>query len=113
MVFEYQGRFYLVDWKSNHLGSTLEHYDQTALCQTMQADYYTLQYHIYAMALHQHLRLRKPDYCYGDDFGGVFYIFIRGVDDNRGPDYGIFFDLPDAAFIQALGKTLIPGYLQE
>jgi exodeoxyribonuclease V beta subunit len=76
----------------------------------MQADYYTLQYSIYALALHQHLRLRKPDYCYRDDFGGVFYIFIRGVDPKLGPDYGIFFDLPDADFIQALGRALIPGY---
>jgi len=110
MVFKYQGRFYLVDWKSNHLGSALEHYNQTALHNAMQADYYTLQYFIYTLALHQHLRLREPDYCYGDDFGGVFYIFIRGVDDNRGPDYGIFFDLPDADLIQALGKALIPDY---
>ena len=110
MIFEHQGRFYLVDWKSNHLGSAHEHYDQTALHTTMQADYYILQYHIYTLALHQHLRLRKPDYSYGDDFGGVFYIFIRGVDDNRGPDYGIFFDLPDADLIEALGEALIPGY---
>jgi exodeoxyribonuclease V beta subunit len=110
MIFEHQGRFYLVDWKSNHLGSTPEHYDQTALHDTMQADYYILQYHIYTLALHQHLRLRKPDYCYRDDFGGIFYIFIRGVDDSRGPGYSIFFDLPDAELIEALGRTLIPDY---
>ena len=110
MIFEHQGRFYLVDWKSNHLGSAPEHYDQTALHTTMQADYYILQYHIYTLALHQHLRLRKPDYCYSDDFGGVFYIFIRGVDDNRGPDYGVFYDLPDADLIEALGEALIPDY---
>jgi exodeoxyribonuclease V beta subunit len=110
MVFQHQGRFYLVDWKSNHLGPTLENYDQTALNQTMQADYYILQYHIYCLALHQHLRLRKPDYRYRDHFGGVFYIFLRGVDDTRGPQYGIFFDLPDTDLIQTLGQTLIPGY---
>ena len=110
MVFQHKGRFYLVDWKSNHLGPTLEHYDQTALNQTMQADYYILQYHIYCLALHQHLRLRKPDYRYQDHFGGVFYIFIRGVDDTRGSHYGIFFDLPDPDLIQTMGKALIPGY---
>ena len=110
MIFEHQGRFYLVDWKSNHLGSTLDDYTRSSLHNTMQADYYILQYHIYTLALHQHLRLRKPDYDYGNDFGGVFYVFIRGVDDKRGPDYGIFFDLPDPDLIQALGKTLIPGW---
>jgi exodeoxyribonuclease V beta subunit len=79
----------------------------------MQADYYILQYHIYTLALHQHLRLRHPDYEYEDDFGGVFYIFIRGVDDSRGPEYGIFYDLPDADLIEALGEALIPGYRKE
>jgi len=110
MVFQHQRRFYLVDWKSNHLGSTLEHYDQTSLNKTMQADYYTLQYHIYTLALHQYLRCQKPDYCYEKDLGGIFYIFIRGVDDSRGPEYGIYFDLPDPDLILALGKTLIAGY---
>ena len=112
MVFKYQERFYLVDWKSNHLGSTIEQYDQTALHDAMQTDFYNLQYSIYVLALHQHLRLRKPDYCYGNDFGGVFYIFIRGVDDQRGPDYGVYFDLPDADFVEALGRSLIPGYAE-
>lgn len=113
MVFEWQGRFYLVDWKSNYLGPSLENYDQSAMYRTMQADYYILQYHIYTLALHQHLRIRKPDYCYGDHFGGVFYIFIRGVDAKRGPEYGIYYDLPDADFIEALGENLIAGYRQE
>ena len=113
MIFEHQGRFYLVDWKSNHLGSAPENYDQTTLHATMQADYYILQYHIYTLALHQHLRLRQPDYSYEDDFGGVFYIFIRGVDNNRGPEYGIFYDRPDADLIESLGEALIPGYRRE
>jgi exodeoxyribonuclease V beta subunit len=110
MIFEHQGRFYLVDWKSNHLGSAPENYDQTALHTTMRTDFYVLQYHIYTLALHQHLRRRQPDYSYGENFGGVFYIFIRGVDDNRGPEYGIFYDLPDADLMEALGEALIPGY---
>jgi exodeoxyribonuclease V beta subunit len=110
MVFQHQGRFYLLDWKSNHLGSTLEHYNQAALWKSMGANYYTLQYHIYTLALHQYLRLQKPDYRYEDDFGGVFYIFIRGVDDTRGPEHGIFYDRPDPDLIHALGRTFIPGY---
>jgi exodeoxyribonuclease V beta subunit len=110
MVFEHRGRFYLVDWKSNHLGPTLEHYGQAALFQTMQADFYILQYHLYTLALHQFLRLRKRDYSYGKHFGGVFYIYLRGIDDTRGPQYGIFFDLPDTKLVQALGEALIPGY---
>ena len=110
MVFEHRGRYYIVDWKTNHLGPALEHYGQSELYRTMQADFYILQYHIYTLALHQHLRIRKPDYCYGDHFGGVFYIFIRGVDPELGPEYGIYFDLPDEDLVAALGGNLIPGY---
>ena len=110
LVFQHAGRFYLVDWKSNYLGPDLDDYDQTALFQTMQTDLYTLQYHLYTLALHQYLRYRKPEYCYEKDFGGVFYIFIRGVDHVRGPETGIFFDLPDPDLIHTLGKKLIPGY---
>jgi exodeoxyribonuclease V beta subunit len=111
LAFHYQGRFYLVDWKSNHLGSNLDNYTQSSLNQTMAAEYYYLQYHIYVLALHQHLRIHQPDYRYENNFGGVFYIFIRGVHDAPGQQYGIFFDLPDPQTINDFGKTLIPGYI--
>ncbi|UCD82483.1 MAG: exodeoxyribonuclease V subunit beta [Desulfobacterales bacterium] len=110
LVFQHQQRFYLVDWKSNYLGPGLESYDQPSLHQAMKTDYYILQYHLYTLALHQYLHCRKSNYRYAENFGGVFYIFIRGVDKFRGPDYGIFFDLPEFEFIQALGEALIPGY---
>jgi len=110
MVFRHQGRFYLLDWKSNSLGPTLDHYNQPCLHKTMQANYYILQYHIYTLALHQYLRYQQPDYRYEKDFGGIFYIFIRGVNEFKGPEYGVFYDLPDPDLIHALGQTLIPGY---
>jgi len=110
MVFAHQGRFYLLDWKSNHLGFALEHYNQAAIGKAMQTNYYFLQYHIYALALHQYLRIQIPSYRFEHDFGGIFYVFIRGVDNTRGADYGIFYDLPDPNLIHALGQTLIPDY---
>ena len=110
LVFQHEGRFYLVDWKSNYLGPTLNDYDQTHLGQTMQTDLYTLQYHLYTLALHQYLRYQKPGYRYEENFGGIFYIFIRGVGNTRSPDTGIFYDLPDPGLILRLGKTLIPDY---
>jgi exodeoxyribonuclease V beta subunit len=110
LVFRHQQRFYLVDWKSNYLGPSRESYAQSSLQQTMKSEYYILQYHLYTLALHQYLRRRKMDYRYEKDFGGIFYIFIRGVDHNRSPEYGIFFDLPEFGFIHALGKALIAGY---
>ena len=110
MVFSHQERFYLLDWKSNHLGSTLGHYDQVALQTTMESHYYILQYHIYTLALHQFLRHRQPNYRYEKDFGGVFYIFIRGVNELEGPEYGVYYDRPDPDLIHNMGQTLIPRY---
>ncbi|MEE4263146.1 MAG: exodeoxyribonuclease V subunit beta [Desulfobacteraceae bacterium] len=110
LVFRHQGRFYLLDWKSNYLGPTPEHYDQSSLQKAMDAHYYILQYHIYTLALHQYLRYQQPGYSYEKDFGGVFYIFLRGVNELRGPEQGVFYDRPEPALIHSLGQTLIPGY---
>jgi exodeoxyribonuclease V beta subunit len=110
MVFRHRERFYLLDWKSNYLGPSPEHYDQPALHRAMVEHYYILQYHIYTLALHQYLRYQQPNYSYEKDFGGVFYIFLRGVNEGSGPDYGVFHDRPDPDLIDSLGKTLIPEY---
>ena len=110
MLFQHEGRYYLVDWKSNYLGSNLAEYSQPRLVQTMQDNFYVLQYHIYALALHLYLRHQKSDYRYENYFGGVFYIYIRGVNRKHGMKYGIFADMPDPALIHALGHALIPDY---
>ncbi|MGD9226192.1 MAG: hypothetical protein PVF26_06810, partial [Desulfobacterales bacterium] len=102
----------LVDWKSNYLGPTIDDYHQEALHRTMQENYYILQYHLYVLALCQYLRQLKSDFHYESDFGGVFYIFIRGIDSRRDPEFGIFYDLPKAEFINALGKALVPGFAE-
>jgi exodeoxyribonuclease V beta subunit len=99
-----------VDWKSNFLGSRREDYGQTALIQTMNQDFYILQYHLYTLALHQYLQMRVPGYRYDSDFGGVIYIFIRGVDPDQGSDFGICKDRPTPDIIRALGRALIPNF---
>jgi exodeoxyribonuclease V beta subunit len=110
MVFKHRQRYYLVDWKSNYLGDHIEEYHRSSLSKTMGEAYYILQYHLYTLALHQYLRLRKPDYRYEEDFGGVFYVFLRGVDQQKGSQYGIFRDLPAAELIVELGKALISDF---
>jgi exodeoxyribonuclease V beta subunit len=106
MVFHFQGRFYLVDWKSNFLGSDVQDYDQGKLAEVMCEEFYVLQYHIYCLALHQYLRARLPNYAYEHHFGGVYYIFLRGVDPARGPEYGVYRDKPASALITALAENL-------
>ena len=107
MVFLFEGRFYLVDWKSNLLGNTIEAYGQVALTEAMNQAFYILQYHIYATALNQYLHLRIPGYNYETHFGAIYYIFLRGVDPDRGADFGIFRDRPAGTLINELCATLI------
>lgn len=110
LIFFYNDRYYLVDWKSNFLGKGIECYKKDSLYETMKNEFYILQYHIYVLALHQYLRLRMPGYRYESNFGGVFYIFLRGVDPEKSPEFGIYNDLPNIELVNALGRSLIPGY---
>jgi len=107
LVFQWRDRFYLVDWKSNFLGSRIEDYGQALLTMAMKKELYTLQYYIYTLALDQYLRLRMPGYRYEKHFGGVYYIFLRGVDSKMGPDFGIYRDVPSPELISALREGLI------
>ena len=110
VLFQHRGRYFVVDWKSNFLGATLENYQKSLLNSEMQKSFYVLQYHLYVLATHLHLKMKLPGYAYEKNFGGVFYMFLRGVDADRGSEYGIFEDRPDIRLVDALGKALIPGY---
>jgi exodeoxyribonuclease V beta subunit len=106
MVFRADEKYYLVDWKSNFLGGTIEDYKRGRLDEVMERELYILQYHIYAVALHQFLGVRVKDYNYNDHFGGVFYLFLRGIDSLKGSDYGVFFDKPKIDLIHDLTHYL-------
>ena len=107
MVFQYQDRFYLVDWKSNLLGDRLDDYDQEGVNRAMEKGGYHFQYHIYTVALNRYLKHRMPGYAYNRHFGGVYYIFVRGVDPDVGPHLGIFRHTPSQTLIDALSDYLI------
>jgi exodeoxyribonuclease V beta subunit len=107
MVFQFQGQFYLVDWKSNLLGSGLEYYDQKCLAKAMKDEFYSIQCYIYTVALNQYLRLRLPGYTYETHFGGALYIFLRGVDPNKGTEFGIYRERPSEKFINKLSSNLM------
>ncbi|MGE0085433.1 MAG: exodeoxyribonuclease V subunit beta [Desulfococcaceae bacterium] len=106
LVFRFRNRYYLVDWKSNHLGNTVQDYQQDFLGRAMREELYVLQYHIYTLALHRYLRVRIPDYDYEKHFGGVFYLFLRGIEPSAGPDFGIFRDRPRLEMIQELERVI-------
>lgn len=88
LVFRHEGRYYLLDYKSNWLGEDREAYTRPAMEQAMRAHRYDLQYQLYSLALHRYLRHRLADYDYDRHFGGVIYLFLRGMDGQEGA--GIF-----------------------
>ena len=100
LVFRHNGKYYLVDYKSNFLGSTLSSYNQEALKKEMLHSHYDWQYLIYTLALHRYLQSVVPHYDYARDFGGVFYLFLRGMDGE--PQSGVFYDRPSVELITEL-----------
>ncbi len=110
LVFEHDGRWYLLDWKSNHLGFEPRNYARDALAEAMREHGYHLQYLLYAVALERYLKRRLPGYDPATHFGGVLYLFVRGVRpdwrQDDGTPTGVFFHRPDAGTIRRLDDLL-------
>ena len=87
LTYQHAGKWYVLDYKSNQLPA----YDGTALQQAMQHGEYDLQAVIYTLALHRWLRFRLGDrYAYTRDFGGIRYLFCRGIDAAQASEQGVF-----------------------
>ncbi|PJD95243.1 MAG: hypothetical protein CK425_09005 [Parachlamydia sp.] len=79
LVFEYAGKYHIIDWKSNWLGPTAEAYQMTNLAKTMHAQGYLLQTSIYEESLKRYLKVYDPQ-DFKSLFGGIYYIFLRGFE---------------------------------
>lgn len=99
LVFCHQGRYYVMDYKSNYLGKTPLFYGRETMLAAMLEHRYDLQYVLYILALHRLLKSRLKDYDYDRDVGGAVYLFLRGVD---GHGHGVFADRPPCDLIQRL-----------
>ena len=100
LVFRHQGKYYLLDYKSNFLGDKPQDYTGQSLTQAISDHHYDWQYLLYTLALHRYLQIRDPNYNYQQHFGGVFYTFLRGMDGQT--NNGIFFDKPAFELIASL-----------
>jgi exodeoxyribonuclease V beta subunit len=103
----YQGRYYIFDWKTNRLGDRGSAYAAPSLAAAMSAHRYSLQLHLYTLAVHRYLRQRVPGYDYDTHFGGAYYLFLRGIDP-RQPELGVYRGRPEAQTIGAL-ETWLAG----
>lgn len=103
LVFFWEGRFYLLDYKSNWLGDDSSAYTEQAMESAMAEHRYDLQYQLYTLALHRYLGHRLADYDYERHFGGVIYLFLRGVDPEH-PGNGVFRRRPSQEFVECLDQ---------
>lgn len=101
LICEYQGRYYVMDYKSN----SLPDYDAESMQSAMCEHNYGLQYYLYSVVLHHYLQQRLPGYDYDLHFGGVRYLFLRGMDAAE-PMQGVFVDKPGLELIEAISDVL-------
>ncbi|NOT84354.1 MAG: exodeoxyribonuclease V subunit beta [Methylococcaceae bacterium] len=90
LICLYQGRYYVMDYKTNSLAD----YQPHTLIAAMREHNYGLQYWLYSVVLHQYLQQRLPDYDYAQHFGGVKYLFVRGMQADVAMS-GVYADVPD------------------
>jgi exodeoxyribonuclease V beta subunit len=105
LIFRYEDKFYIADWKSN----ILENYDQVDMEKSIIQANYDLQYKIYTVAV---LRWLNKKWCNNFDplknFGGVFFFYIRGM--NGKNNNGIYYISPDTlGSLEGLEKYLLDG----
>ena len=105
LIFEYDGKFYVADYKSNYLGDKLEDYNQQTMQEKNQSSFYDLQYLIYSVALNKYLKQNIPNYDFEKHFGGVYYFYLRGMKN----DYGIYQASPSFEIISKLSNLLDGG----
>jgi exodeoxyribonuclease V beta subunit len=99
-VFEHEGRHYFADWKSDFLTS----YDRNAIDLHVR-EHYGLQAKIYAVGVVRLLGIKnKMDY--DERFGGLLYLFIRGMKHDDTGD-GVYFQRPDWAEICRYETALV------
>ncbi len=110
LVFEGQrdGRkaYFVADYKSTNLGGSYDDYSREAVMRSVfdPRNRYDVQYLFYSLALHRFLRNRIKDYRYERDFGGVLYLYLRGMRGADDQDHGIFYTKPKPEIIEELDK---------
>ncbi|MCP4744690.1 MAG: exodeoxyribonuclease V subunit beta [Desulfobacteraceae bacterium] len=99
LAFCHQGRYYVMDYKSNYLGPDEQTYGQNAMIGSILEHRYDLQYVLYILAMHRQLKARLEDYDYNRDMGGAVYLFLRGVNTQGA---GVYVDCPPRPLIERL-----------
>lgn len=96
--------FYMIDYKSNYLGNSFSQYTQQKILKSIFESRYDVQILFYSLALYRFLKTTLPNFSYEKDFGGVMYLYLRGMNsfDTKSP--GQFYVKPSEALIDRLDR---------
>ncbi|QCI26872.1 exodeoxyribonuclease V subunit beta [Buchnera aphidicola (Thelaxes californica)] len=103
LIFELNNKFFIVDYKTNWLGDNYADYNNKNIEKTMINHRYDVQYHLYGIVLHKYLKQRITKYSIKKNFGGIFYLFLRGMDINHN-NQSIFYIPPNIKLMKKLNK---------
>jgi exodeoxyribonuclease V beta subunit len=101
LFFQCGARYFVVDWKSNWLGNRISDYGSAGMQRAMLDHNYFLQAHLYVLAADLFLQNRITNYNYERDFGGVFYLFLRGID-GKNIKSGVYMQRPTQRVVELL-----------
>ncbi len=96
-------KYYVLDYKSNHLGHDATAYSADALQSAVRSHDYDAQYLLYSAAVCRYMQVQDAGFTL-NDFGGVLYVFLRGLDHPE--TQGVYFNRPDATLLQEIIKAL-------
>lgn len=102
LVFEWEGRWFVADYKSN----SLARYGQRELVGASAESHYLLQVLLYSVATHRHLSTRVPRYDPHTQFGGAMLLFLRGMKGPAEPASGVYFDPMEKDLLEAVDRWL-------
>lgn len=105
LVFLWNNKYYILDYKFNYLGDNSKFYNKESIAKEISLHRYDLQYKLYALALYRYLRYRLKYYDYQKQFGGIYCLFLRGIDEKK-PDNGIYFCRPNINLIEEIDQLL-------
>lgn len=105
LVIQHDGRFYVIDYKSNWLGQDDQCYDLAAMQNAILNKRYDLQYTLYLLAVHRLLKSRMGnDYSCADHLGGAAYLFLRG---SQSTGAGVFCDAAKPELLSQLDELFV------
>lgn len=103
-VTETGPKFYMIDYKSNYLGNSYSRYTQQKILKSIFESRYDVQILFYSLALYRFLKTSLPNFSYENDFGGVMYLYLRGMNSFDARSSGQFYVKPSEALIERLDK---------